>query len=232
MICPTHHCFELMQDWKTRFGYSWKTVLVPWPIDRNRFAFRQRTICREFLFVNGYGGGETSRTDGTPTKYHRKGIELILQAAALCRELRFIIRSLVRIPEPLPSNIRIAPATRDNCHLYEDGDVCVQPSHYEGLGLQLLECQAAGMPLITTRAPPMTEAMPWRTIPVERSEVVEVGGGFISSHLMTPESLVETLRPLIGTDISEASLAARHFVESERNWDDAAGQILSELLGR
>lgn len=232
MICPTHHCFELMQDWKERFGYSWRAIHVPWPVDRNRFVFRRRTVCREFLFVNGYGGGETRRTDGTSTKYHRKGMELILQAAALCPELRFIIRSLVPISEQVPTNIRIAPATRDNCHLYEEGDVCVQPSHFEGLGLQLLECQAAGMPLITTNAPPMTEAMPWRTIPVERSEVVEVGGGFISSHLMTPVSIIETLRPLIGTDISEASMAARRFVESERNWDDAAGQILSELLRR
>lgn len=232
MICPTHHCFQLMRDWKERYGYSWRAIHVPWPVDHHRFVFRQREICREFLFVNGFGGGETRRTDGTPAKYQRKGMELILQAAELCSDLKFIIRSLVPVPERIPRNVRIAPATRDNGHLYEEGDVCVQPSHFEGIGLQLLECQAAGMPLITTGAPPMTEAMPWKTIPVERSEVVEVGGGFISSQRMTPESLVNTLKPLVGTDIREASLAARRFVDSERRWDDAASQILSELLRR
>ena len=232
MICPTLHTWRLMEDWKRRYGFGWKIVHVPWPVDASRFAFRQRKTCREFLFVNGWGGGEAHRPDGSPVAYRRKGLELIIAAAQLAPDLKFVIRSLRQISAVLPKNVRVAPAPRDNAKLYAEGDVCVQPSHYEGLGLQLLECQAAGMPLVTTAGPPMTEANPWRTIPTCGQEVVNVGGGFISAELMTPEALVETLRPLVGMDIRDASQQARSYVESERNWKTARQLILAELRKR
>ncbi len=232
MICPTLHTWQLMHDWTRRYGFGWKSIHVPWPVDAERFQFRQRKVCREFLFVNGWGGGEARRPDGSPVSYHRKGMELIVAAAQLAPDLKFVIRSLQPVSFELPHNIRVAPALRDNVGLYDEGDVCVQPSHYEGLGLQLLECQAAGMPLISTAGPPMNEANPWRTIPTCGQEVVNVGGGFISAELMTPEALVETLRPLVGTDIRQASREAREYVETERNWDTARRLILAELVRR
>ena len=232
MICPTLHAHKLMIDWVQRYGFGWKTVYVPWPVDGNRFPFRQRTLCREFLFVNGWGGGLAHRPDGSQAPYQRKGMELIIAAARIAPDLKFVIRSQHQLPAGLPANIRIAPPLDDNAGLYEEGDVCVQPSHYEGLGLQLLECQAAGMPLITTAGPPMNEANPWRTIPTCGQEVINVGGGFISAELMTPESIVETLRPLAGSDIREPSRQSREYVQRERCWDDARRLILAELVRR
>ncbi len=232
MICPTLHTYRLMDDWTRRYGFGWKTVYVPWPVDAGRFAFRQREVCQEFLFVNGWGGGEAHRPDGSPVAYHRKGLELIIAAARLAPDLRFVVRSLTPLAFELPNNVRVAPALRDNAGIYDEGDVCVQPSHYEGLGLQLLECQAAGMPLVTTAGPPMNEANPWRTIPTCGQEVVNVGGGFITAELMTPETLVATLRPLVGTDIRGASKQSRMYVETERNWDAARRSILAELVRR
>ncbi len=232
MICPTMHTYRLMDDWTRRYSFDWKNVFVPWPVDATRFPFQQRRVCQEFLFVNGWGGGQAHCPNGAPVGHHRKGVELIIAAARLAPDLRFVIRSLTPLSFALPENVRVAPALRDNSRLYDEGDVCVQPSHYEGLGLQLLECQAAGMPLVTTDASPMNEANPWRTIPTCGREVVNVGGGFISAELMTPETLVETLRPLVGMDIRQASRDARMYIEQERNWSIARRSILAELVRR
>ncbi len=232
MICPTLLAYRQMEDWTRRYGYGWKTVYIPWPIDVQRFQFQQREVCREFLFVNGWGGGATYRLDGSPAPYHRKGLELIVAAAKLAPDLKFIIRSLQPISFNLPSNICVEPSLEDNADLYDTGDVCVQPSHYEGLGLQLLECQSAGMPLVTTSGPPMNEANPWRTIPTSGRDVVNLWGTYIAAELMTPKALVATLRPLVGMDIRSASRQARAYVESEHNWDAGRRQMLAELVRR
>src|SRR5207237_7241883 len=108
---------------------------------------------------------------------------------------------------------------RDNRALYADGDVCVQPSHWEGLGLQLLECQAAGLPLVTTDAPPMNECRPFRTVPAAATELVFVYGEQpVESHLVSPEALAKVLHAVHGADLREASRQARAYVERERSW--------------
>lgn len=231
MICPTRLAYLQMQDWAQRYGFGWKSIHVPWPVDSRRFEFRQRRVCREFLFVNGWGGGRGHYPDGSPTPYRRKGFELIRETAAIAPDLRFVVRSLEALPA-LPRNVRVAPALADNSRLYDEGDVCVQPSHYEGLGLQLLECQAAGLPLVTTSAAPMNETRPWRTIPSCGREVISVGEGFLPAELMSPHDLAATLRPLVGADLLEASRSARDFVETDRGWDQARRLIHAELVRR
>jgi len=232
MVCPNRHAYLQMEDWTRRYGYGWKTIYVPWPVDSARFPWKQRNICREFLFVNGWGGGFAKRLDGSQTPYERKGLELILSAARLAPDLKFVIRSLHALPLDLPANVRVASSVADNADAYDEGDVCVQPSHYEGLGLQLLECQAAGMPLVTTDASPMNEVNPWRTFPTSGQEVVDLFGTHISSELMTPEAIVDTLRPLVGLDIRRASLDARQLTTTHRHWDTARRLILPELMRR
>ena len=106
-----------------------------------------------------------------------------------------------------------------NADLYRDGDVCVQPSHWEGLGLQLLECQAAGMPLVTTDAPPMNECRPYRAVAVAETEIVHLNGDEpLESQLVRPEDLAAVLESIFDTDIGDASEMAREFIERERSW--------------
>jgi glycosyltransferase involved in cell wall biosynthesis len=159
-------------------------------------------------------------------------LELILCAASLGPRLPFIVYSQAERPYRLPSNVEWRSSPDDNGDLYHDGDVCVQPSHYEGIGLQLLECQAAGMPLVTTAAAPMNEYRPYRTIPVRATEVVSVGGGFISAQLMSADDLVAVLDGLMGTDVSEASRQARDFVASRHSWKSAKDAIFNLLTTR
>jgi Glycosyl transferases group 1 len=232
MICPTRHTLLVLNDWKRRYGFGWDAIYVPWPIDVNRFPFRQRERCGRFLYVNGWGGAPLRRLDGSDAPYRRKGFELIVAAAWLAPHLSFIVHSQEQQKTKLPPNIELRAGPYDNVALYREGDVCVQPSHFEGLGLPLLECQAAGLPLVTTDAPPMNEHQPLRKIPVRGSEIVCVGGGPISSQIMNPSDLVSTLEPLVGADIRSASLGARQFVVREHSWAFAVQQLRDAMTKR
>ncbi len=232
MICPTNYTYELLVDWKRRFGFAWDVIHVPWPIDTARFRFRRREICRRFLFVNGTGGTPALRPDGSLTEYRRKGIEVLFEAAGNIPEIPITVCSQVDQMPPLPANVELRRAPARNERLYEQGDVCVQPSHWEGIGLQLLECQAAGMPLVTTDAPPMNEYQPLRTIPVTGSELVSVLGNHpLTSNHPDPADLARILEDLYETDIAEASENARSYVVREHCWDKAA-RVLGQAMRR
>ncbi len=56
MLCPCRKTFELLSEWKRRFGFRWQLECIPWPIPIERFPFRQRTRCERFVFVGGKGG--------------------------------------------------------------------------------------------------------------------------------------------------------------------------------
>jgi len=130
----------------------------------------------------------------------------------------------------MPDNVEIRPAPKNNSDLYHDGDVCVLPSHWEGLGLQLLECQAAGLPLVTTDAPPMNECRPFRTVPVADIEPVFINGEQpIESHLIRPEDLAAVLDEIYDSEIGDASERARAYVERERSWDRTRTPLAARL---
>ncbi len=230
LISPTRHTDRFVADWRLRHGYGWDTAYVPWPLDTERFQFRQRVRADRFVFVNGLGGHPGTRLDGSVTLLKRKGIEVMVEAMRMSPRLKFVLYSLdPKIPE-LPPNVEHRPAPADNRMLYEHGDVCVQPSHLEGVGLQLLECQAAGMPLITTDAPPMNEHNPWAKIPVVRAETVIFGEQQpVPWQHMDPHQLAALLQERAGADITRASEQAREFIEREHNWPTARA-ALRELL--
>ena len=230
LLCPTRLAFDRFSEWKRRFGFAWDLVDLPWPIDTHRFRFRRRERCRRFLFVNGTGGGRGVSLNGKLTEYRRKGMETLLRAAGLLHPIPFLAYSQVDCPLPLPRNVELRLPPEANERLYEEGDVCVQPSHWEGLGLQMLECQAAGLPLVTTDAPPMNELRPLRAVrPRGRELVASVGAHVLTSHLFSPDDLAAELRSLYLTDISEASDAARAFIEREHSWETARPSILEAL---
>jgi glycosyltransferase involved in cell wall biosynthesis len=219
MLCPTQLTYRMLRQWRQDLGFAWDVVYVPWPVDAGRFAYCRRGCCGKFLFVNGTGGVRARRADGSETAYHRKGVEVLAATARLLKTVPFVVYSQRGDLPDLPANVEVRRAPRDNRDLYLDGDVCVQPSHWEGLGLQLLECQAAGLPLVTTDAAPMNECRPFRAAPVARTELVFVYGDQpVDAHLLAPEALAEVLHEVYGADVGEASRRARAYVEQERSW--------------
>ena len=233
MFCPTRQTETMLIDWKERYGFGWKVIYLPWPIDAERFKFRQRKTCESFLYVNGWGGSWLSYPNGDPVAYRRKGLDTILETAHLAPELRFVITSQELPPkERLPGNITWLVAEDDNNSLYDLGDVCVQPSRFEGLGLPLLECQAAGLPLVTTDAAPMNEHNPLKTAPTEGFEIVSTGPGPVAAHIVSPQALADTLRAIVGMNIESESDAAREYILNEHSWTVAIQTLKQELVAR
>ena len=105
----------------------------------------------------------------------------------------------------LPPNVELRRAPDDNRELYRDGDDLVQPGHWEGLRLQNLECQAAGLPLVTTDAPPMNECRPSGPSRPPTPSWSSSWDQPVESHLVRPEALAEVLLELVGSDVGEAS---------------------------
>ncbi len=233
MLCPTRHTYQLMQNWKRRFGFSWDIDLVPWPIDTNRFRFRPRQRCERFVFVGGKGGHEAVNVENASVHVRRKGLALIVQAARMLPQCQFLVFTSQHLHD-LPANLELRRLTEHNADLYLAGDVCVQPSYWEGIGLPLLECQSAGLPLITTDTGPMNEYQPLATIPISGEFIGSLGGSQnIPVPVIEPESLAQVLKSVYGQSILNASHRARHFVEQEHAWSTARKtihMILDRLL--
>ena len=230
VICPHRWAYRVFSEWKERHGAAWSVVYVPWPVDSRQLPFRERRRCRRFVFVNGTGGCRAVRlSDGAKTP-PRKGVDLVLDAAERLPSISFLVYTQLPMTRAVPANVDVRTERASRAELYEEGDVCVQPSHWEGLGLQMLECQAAGMPLVTTDAPPMNEFRPHRVVPVHGTEVVSIADFHpFTSRVMRPEDLADVLADLHDSDIRQASREARAFVEREHSWGRAVGS-LRELL--
>jgi glycosyltransferase involved in cell wall biosynthesis len=225
MVCPTQHTLGFLNDWKARYGFRWSLAHVPWPVDTERFHYQPRRVCRRFVFVLGSGGTlAVGRQSGIA--FRRKGLDVVLAAAERAPEVSVIVYAYrQQVPPLLPANVEVRQPPLDNRLLYRDGDVCVQPSHWEGLGLPLLECQAAGMPLVTTDAAPMNEHRPIATIPAD-CEIASLTGQIeIPAARILPADLAAVLRGLRGQSIGGASRRARRFIEREHSWPAAAPKL-------
>lgn len=222
MVCPTQQAHQMFADWKRRFGFRWRVERFPWPISAHRFRFRNRQRCQRFLFVNGHGGAPARCIETNRPLGRRKGLDIVLAAARLAPEIPWIVHTQQRVVADVPRNVRIHDSVADHALLYDQGDVCVQPSRWEGVGLPLLECQAAGMPLVTTNAAPMNEYRPLRSVaPSAWAWGYLCDGQPIPVPAIAPAALADTVRGLYGQDIREASLRSRDWVSRERSWKTA-----------
>ncbi len=230
VICPHAWSYQVFTSWKERYGMAWDVVHLPWPIDTLRLPFRERQRCRRFLFVNGTGGCRARSLKSGLATPRRKGVDLVLEAAALLPSVPFLVYTQLPLHRRCPPNVELRTERLSRAELYQEGDVCVQPSHWEGLGLQLLECQAAGMPLLTTDAPPMNEFKPFHVVPVHETDVVSIADFHpLTANFMRPQDLAAALAEIHGADIRESSRAARDFIERERSWDRAV-EVFRRLL--
>jgi glycosyltransferase involved in cell wall biosynthesis len=93
----------------------------------------------------------------------RKGLKYLYEALKITHtsnRFKLIIRGSVSVPQELGDKVivleRYLPR-EDLIALYNLADACVVPSLAEGFGLPIIECFAAGKPVITLDAPPMNE---------------------------------------------------------------------------
>lgn len=232
MICPTWRAQATLTEWRERFGFRWELRCCPWPIDVEAIPFRQREVCRRFVFVNGTDRRHPQRHDGSETAVRRKGIEWLIAAARRLPHVPFTVWTQTDESLAVSGNVECRGSVTMNADLYRDGDVCVQLSRWEGIGLPLLECQAAGMPLITVDEAPMNEHNPFMVVPVADRELLELWPRrWIAAPCVNPDDVVATLANCFGQDISQASRASRDFVEREHSWHQVRSQLLEWIIG-
>ena len=229
MIGATAHTLQVLKSWQDRFGFGWKLAHVPWPVNTERFPFFARVVCRRFVHVHGGGGYAGKLQDGSQQVLRRKGLEVLLDAARLAPEIPIIIYAPQEAIRRAPANVEVRIPPADNRLLYVDGDVCVQPSHWEGLGLPLLECQAAGMPLVTTDHSPMNEHRPISVVPCQTQTIELAPGLFIEAARIQSQDLAATLRAVHGKCILWHSWRARQFVHQHQSWRSMAARIRSAM---
>jgi len=240
VVCvPMVECVNLGGPWAkyvdtwlapTAFSYSQLQMLdcpgnvkyCPWPIDTGAFEYRQRRTCNRFVYAQGNGG----RDD-------RKGGLIMAEVARMAPDLPITIYSQVQkgytsganhIPTVWPDGVDFRGAADSPGDIYREGDVFVMPSRFEGLGVQLLECQAAGMPLMCTDGPPMNEKNPWVRLPCTPNRL-DLAHYRYASWDVSPESVIKAMRKALGTDISQASRDARDWVVAHRDWTTLAPHI-------
>jgi glycosyltransferase involved in cell wall biosynthesis len=123
----------------------------------------------------------------------------------------------------LETAVRFLGRRQDVPQLFGASDLFVFPSLYEGLGVSLLEAMAAGLAVITTDRPPM-------------SEVVDNGLNGVLVPPGDPTALAEAVLELAGDPSARQRMgeAARSVVAARFSIDSTARQVeqlYSEVLG-
>ena len=184
-----------------------RTVYIPHAIDTAQFAFTPRTRASTFVHCRGWGGVQ-----------QRKGTDLVLAAARRCPKVPFTIRHQHWDDTPVSPNVTLIGASSEPRELYGTGDVAIQPSRWEGVGLQILEAMSCGLPTIVADGPPMNEYPSTRALCVAATaRPIDLGHKPWLAWDMSVDALVDTIQAMHGQPLGELSAAARARMEA-RSW--------------
>jgi len=218
LVAPNAMCQRELEK-----NYGLKAALLPVPIDTDLFKFRLRERAETFISVYGYGGAE-----------NRRGLPQIFMAwKTFMGKPPLVFRAQQKPYEtnmPFGVGFQIG-STPDPAGLFVTGDVAVQFSRFEGVGVTLLEAQACGLPVIAVDAEPMNELAPDLLVPVDRVEHPVIYGKRLPSYVGSSAALTRTVLRLYRTDITELSNLARARVEKNYSWMALKQQWISLLSG-
>jgi glycosyltransferase involved in cell wall biosynthesis len=214
-IAPTEHCYRILCD----AGFQSRTTFIPHFVDTSTFKCRIRDRANRFVHFRGHGGFQ-----------ERKGTGSVLEVARRCPEIEFLICSQEPLPMAIPSNVTVHSSTLQPEHQYAYGDIAIQPSRWEGVGLQILEAMASGIPTIVPNAPPMNEYPADDCLLIRfRAGVVDLGHKVWPTAEIDIDHLESVVRALHKQDIAEMSARARVRME-QRSWN-LIGSQYAHLLG-
>ncbi len=148
IICPTHACYEKFK----KLGMD-NIVYVQWGIDLNLFKpiEKQGNKPVRFFHPAGWGG-----------LHARRGTQFVIDAFQRLNDVNaeLLIHTQNGSGIQQRNNVRIISGTvprKEIITMYQNSDVAVLPSKWEGLGLTFLESIGCALPVITVDASPMNE---------------------------------------------------------------------------
>jgi len=208
-ICPTYHCYR-------QFCYRLRCEHFAWPVDVEAFRFVCRETVRRFLFVDGHGGWR-GRKGGAIVREAFGGSNLPLTVRTQRpRDWRGMV------------GVKVLGPVEDQADLYARGSVLIAPHAADGIGLELLEAMASGLPVIAT------DGDPWRELPL----LDRIPAGRYRQRIKRevdwyqprPRALASVCRRWLGRSIAEASANARHCAV-ERAWKLLAPRFARSVRG-
>lgn len=206
LLAPNSMCQRELE------ALGFQPTLLPVPVDTKRLVFRERKQADLFVSVYGYGGPKDRRSIAEIIETWKKIVpapKLVIRAQ----------KDIEELPGPPPTGITIERGNLpEPADLYRVGDVSLQPSRYEGVGVSLVEAQACGLPVIAINAEPMSEIVCGPLIKVEKTTKIPIMGKALPSHIPSVKSMVEIITGLRGKNVSELSRRARAWVEEKFSW--------------
>lgn len=207
-LCPTAMTHRVLRF----FGFS-NSIQVPCPLDLGLLPERRVTGQARLFIHNG----------GVANKDDRKGTREVIEAFKQVPrpDIRLLVRLQKKIDLPaLDPRIEVSFGNLESpMALYAKGDVAIQPSKLEGIGLSVLEAAVSGLPVITSDYPPMNEfvrdshllcRVGWKFHRVKTTR------GIYHSHLKKPSvrDLAKKIEWCAGHDMEPFSLQGRALRES------------------
>ena len=207
------------------YGYN-NTICLDWGIHNDGYTPKRGTKqVRTFLHNAGRGG-----------TFNRKATHEVVEAFKNIKEANLIIRSQL----PLKDNVQgiknikaILSAVPNHQDLYKEGDVAIQPSLLEGLGLTLFESRAMGIPCITTDAPPMHEVVtdPKYLVKIGTTKTVVIRHKRLPLCYPSISDLRQKITNLVGQDISKDVTRVMKWAKA-RDWSIVGPQWVEAIEQR
>lgn len=220
LISPNFQC---QNGIKALYGLD--STLLPIPVDLDRLPFKERRFAHRFVTVYGQGG-----------PHDRRSIREIVAAwRGITMAFPLTIRAQkkpVEFEGDLPNSIGIDLGNMETtAHLYEEQDVAVLPSKFEGVGISLIEAQALGLPVITTDMEPMRTLAPDLLVNASPFSLEFMIGHKVIAGFPSVLDLRRVVDDISGKDIRDLSHMARRRVENQYSWTVLKEQWLDQLEG-
>ena len=219
LFCNTRRHYQVFQNHPQAF-------YIPWGTNVDVFKPPERTEPKQTTVTFLHAAGMS------PV---RKGTDLLVKAFLQVRgNARLVIRIQTPaafkkcsfIPSLIAKDLRIELVQEETKYpvlLYRAGDVYVYPSRLDGLGLQVAEALACGLPVIATDAEPMTDFVTHdrngKLVTVETTEE-RPNDYYWPRSICSVDSLRETMQFFVDNpgQIKEFQARARSSAEQKFDW--------------
>ena len=228
IICPTKCNFEKFKS----FGMA-NIHYIKWGVDLDVFkpAIREPNEKVRFFHPAGWGG-----------MHNRRGTEFVLQAIkAMDADAELLIhtqRDQISLEQQNGITLVSGTVSREEliC-MYQESDVAVLPSKWEGLGLTFLEAIGCGLPIITVAAPPMTEFVDYGETENSQTgycckvrDIEKHKDIFVSGMIPDVEDLARQMDMMTDRYLLEQMRNATIFRRSEWDWRENSQELRNLIL--